>query len=357
MRKFRRDETRDRWFAGDAENFPEKFEKRAGAVSVPERNFLRDGGNADAVQKRVYPIPKHNGRAVGNEVRAAVPGGSGVPAERGRVREQSVRREQMRVRGIFHVREIDFVFPVADDAQFHLRRLRDDAREQVRISRAPNQMRAQRNRAQLRRVRGADESFRLGLRFRVRRKRGGAVRERLVPAGDRRAAENDARRARVHEIARSRAAARLDDAARSRKIRALEILVFSPNARFRRRVKNDVRAGENFRQRGNVLFVGNVEPEIFDAFGGEFRARRAPHGADFPSASAATARNRFPEKSSASCDCGAHGFFLFRKRRKNHSATAGRAAAVSVPAAGFPLSSSISTQSAAMRTASRSSTS
>ena len=151
--------------------------------------------------------------------------------------------EEVGVDRVLHMDQVHAVAPGADDPQAAGACSGQQARHEVRVAHAPDEMGTQSHRAELRRIRGQHVALGEGLGQRVWARAGGRERQRLVHPGEVASVVDDARRARVDEATHAVLAATLDDCPSAKHVGAEEIVVAAPHADFGGGVENRLDAG------------------------------------------------------------------------------------------------------------------
>ena len=228
------------------------------------RHRWRCGFRENAVDER----PQFHRFVVGDEVRLARGRGADV---------QPICGVEMRLSRVVDVRDIDPNRPSADALEFAGPRAGDDARDQVRVARSENQVRAERHRGEVRAVGGEHRLLGLRLRLGVVRLEALRVRQRLVRALHVGTAVNDARRGGVHEPPDAVLLARGDDVLRAGDVGVEVVGVPAPHAGLRGDVEHDVAPDHGL---FDVFEVGEVTEALLGPELVEPRVARASERAD-----------------------------------------------------------------------------
>ena len=299
--KFGGDEAGHGRFAGkERQDTPDGFKNGAGGAGRGQRNAAFNSGTAQAKEEGVDPCPEDDGCAVGDEVGAATGGMGGVG--------EGVEGEQVGGGGVADVGEVDVIRAVADDAQAV--GAGEDARDEVRIASAPDEVRTQGGDAEAGGVVGGEDSL-LGEGLGVRVGAGEflAVGEGFVGAGVALAVEDDAGGAGVNEAGDGVAAAGGEDVLGAEDVGAEVGIPRAPDAGFGGDVKHGVAAGDGAVNSGGV---GEIAGKDFDAAGGQSvlrsgRMGRAGEAADGVTAGDAEVREVAAEKAVGTGDKDFHG--------------------------------------------------
>ena len=131
--EFDGDETGHERFAFEAKKRPGAFEEGAEPIGGALADPLREGFLTGADEQAIDEDPELHGFALREEVRLAV----------GAADEERIERAEVRVGGGIDVRDVDLVLAIADDAELAGAGPGEDAWEEVIVSGAPDQVRAQ----------------------------------------------------------------------------------------------------------------------------------------------------------------------------------------------------------------------
>ena len=153
--------------------------------------------------------------------------------------------EEVGVDGVFDVDHVHAVGPLPYDAEAAGAGALEDARHEVRIADAPDQMRAKGYGAEFFGVGGEDFAFGDGLGEWIRTWAGGGEREGFVGVGEVAAVVDDAGRAGVDKVSHAMAAGAFEEGACAQDVDTEEIVVAAPHADFGGNVEDglDVFAG------------------------------------------------------------------------------------------------------------------
>ncbi|MBI2205500.1 MAG: hypothetical protein HYU41_16760 [Candidatus Rokubacteria bacterium] len=207
----------------------------------------RDRRQAEPREELVQKVPEDHGLALTDEVALAGDGRTGL---------EPVGRKQVRVSRVLDVRDVHLVPAVADDDDLAGACALHDARNQVVVAGAPDEVRPERRGQEVAAVRGDDGALGHGLRRRVARAVVLRIGQRLVGVFQVAPGEDDAGRARVHEPLNAARAAGVDDVARADDVRAVEGLPRTPEERQRRHVEHAVDADAGAVDGVPVLDIG-----------------------------------------------------------------------------------------------------
>ena len=131
--EFGGDEARHRWLGGDREHAPKRFADGTDGRCGGERKTTRDRWFAEGGEELVDPVPEDNGFTVGDEVRPAA-GGRRLRAGKG------LFGGEVGVDGVGNVDHVDAVGAIADDAETTGPGAGENARDEMRITDAPDQV-------------------------------------------------------------------------------------------------------------------------------------------------------------------------------------------------------------------------
>jgi hypothetical protein len=200
---------------------------------------------AERREESVDPIPKEHRLAVSDEIR---PAGHGIRVTFWVKRvlwvcDESPLGEEVGVRGVLDVDHVHFILAVAHDAQAAGAGAGEDARNEVRVTDPPDQMRSEGDGAKGGRIGGEDFAFGDGFGERIRAGAIGGERQGFIRIGEGLAVIDHARSAGVDKAADAVSAGTVEERAGAENVGLEEFLVGAPDADFGGDVKNGIDAG------------------------------------------------------------------------------------------------------------------
>ncbi len=252
--ELRRDEARHGRLARKGEDVPGELAEGAAEVAQAGRDPPRDRRNVEPSKELVGPVPQPHRLLLPEEVR---------PTGVGRLRAQGAQRVRVGRRGVVDVGQADLVIAGAQDREPTAPPALEQARNQMRVARADDEVRAngaggERSLA----VRAQHQALGHGLRLRIGCQIALGVGEVVRGLAMVLAVEADTGRARIDETLNRASHGRFQQVAGAVHVGRHEVPARAPHAGERGRVHDGF---ESLDRRAHRDLIGQVERDVCDA--------------------------------------------------------------------------------------------